>query len=559
MTLNNISSHVYVRHCCECQGECEYYCLTCEKNLCPECKMKHSMILDTKEHNITLYKYKNRILHFREPCKNHPNQLYEKYCDVCNLPFCVDCTEHKEHSNRDVMTVYKKYKEFINNISRNTLYDWQVLLTIIKQDFTTCNKKMAFILSDMTRELQKVKDQLDVVSIDAYIKLHLHRITQNQTTAMNKHLSKIKVADTIYHKFAQLNLPVKFLRFMKKNRFPHKNMTPVRVQHCLFSTTKMDVRDLPIFRNEITRTERIKRNIRRKDLLRLMAVPELQKSSTFKTFTSCEHISCVTREKVWISERKKLFLIDITTGSILHTINDIVDGWWWGLHTVNIDRDLLFISNDNNIIKLSSDRKTAKKILDVTDFPFQLRCLYCSPFTDDLVIGIRYLSSLNFGVVGRLKKNGEIDISPPSPPFIYKDPNYITENNNGDIVVSDYWRGVVVTDRRGKHRFSYTDTPFGSRLLPRGICTDALSHILVCDCYTKTVHILDKDGIFLLSIQTEKSLGPTGKPCSLSYDWNSHLLWVGSWSSTVSRYRHINRHLNLTATGKSNCVIIFFS
>ena len=129
---------------------------------------------------------------------------------------------------------------------------------------------------------------------------------------------------------------------------------------------------------------------------------------------------------------------------------------------------------------------------------------------------------------------------------MFKDPDYITENNNGDIVVSDYWHGVVVANHEGNYRFTYIDTPFGSRLLPRGICTDTLSNILVCDCYTETVMILDKVGRYLLHIPKDLSLGPLGKPCSVSYDWNNHLLWIGSWNNTLSRYRHIHRRYDLS-------------
>ncbi|XP_062587336.1 uncharacterized protein LOC134248975 [Saccostrea cucullata] len=80
---------------------------------------------------------------------------------------------------------------------------------------------------------------------------------------------------------------------------------------------------------------------------------------------------------------------------------------------------------------------------------------------------------------------------------LYNDPNYITENIIGDVIVSDYWRGVVVTDRGGRHRFSYTGPPSGSGLSPYGICTDALSHILVCDFITGTIQMIDKNGHFL--------------------------------------------------------------
>lgn len=64
---------------------------------------------------------------------------------------------------------------------------------------------------------------------------------------------------------------------------------------------------------------------------------------------------------------------------------------------------------------------------------------------------------------------------------LYNGPHKITENNNEDVVVSDLSGAVVVTDSGGRHRFSYTGHPPGSGMLPSGVCTDALSRILVCD------------------------------------------------------------------------------
>lgn len=117
---------------------------------------------------------------------------------------------------------------------------------------------------------------------------------------------------------------------------------------------------------------------------------------------------------------------------------------------------------------------------------------------------------------------------------------YITENSNGDIVVSDWNRSLVVTDCGGRHRFSYTGHPTGSGLSPCGTCTDVFSNILVCDKKTHTVQMIDKDGTFMYFLLT----GSDGilEPWGLGYDINSHLLWVGSYNNNmVNVHRYINR------------------
>ncbi|XP_052695526.1 uncharacterized protein LOC128173892 [Crassostrea angulata] len=81
--------------------------------------------------------------------------------------------------------------------------------------------------------------------------------------------------------------------------------------------------------------------------------------------------------------------------------------------------------------------------------------------------------------------------------------------------------------------------------MPLGICTDALSHILVCDFKTSTVQMLNKDGQFLSHLLTKSQ--EIGLPHSLSYDVNTHRLWVGSENNNkVCVYRYITRQDALT-------------
>lgn len=70
-------------------------------------------------------------------------------------------------------------------------------------------------------------------------------------------------------------------------------------------------------------------------------------------------------------------------------------------------------------------------------------------------------------------------------------PRYIAETNNGDIVVTDFDIGpgaVVVTDKNGIHRFSFTGHPSGSELHPRGICGSDKNNTV---CIYQCIHLKD--------------------------------------------------------------------
>lgn len=168
-------------------------------------------------------------------------------------------------------------------------------------------------------------------------------------------------------------------------------------------------------------------------------------------------------------------------------------------------------------------------------------CVYWSPFTEDLLVGMvgQFVATANKGIVIRYNQAGEITQRMQennNEQKLYSKPRFITDSNTGDVLVSDYCNvicSVVVTERGGRHRFSYTGHK--SVIHPLGICTDTLSNILVCE--RATVHLLDKDGQFLLLLL----IRPSGifSPKSLSYDLNTNRLWVVSKNKIVV-YRYID-------------------
>ncbi|XP_062599272.1 uncharacterized protein LOC134260739 [Saccostrea cucullata] len=178
---------------------------------------------------------------------------------------------------------------------------------------------------------------------------------------------------------------------------------------------------------------------------------------------------------------------------------------------------------------------------------WQPLCVYFSPANGDLLVGMfSYVEETckvnRYNITGQYIQAIQHDNKGQR---LYRGPKYIVENNNGDVIVSDF-NQVVVTDDEGKYRFTYTGIPSGS-LIPRGICTDLLSHILVCDHNTNTLHIIDKDGNLLSQILTRKQGLHT--PYSVCYDNKTHFLWVGSWEdNTVCVYKYLTRECCRTGT-----------
>ncbi|XP_061185845.1 uncharacterized protein LOC133193949 [Saccostrea echinata] len=260
----------------------------------------------------------------------------------------------------------------------------------------------------------------------------------------------------------------------------------------------------------------------------------LQKSVTVEGVKYSCHISCVTSDRVWISDGYNNLILTNTEGEELDHLTDVVSGD--GVHTVNKDGDLIYIDKNYNIIKLSINK--SKSIIINYTAAWRPRCMHSSLSTGDLLV-VMHNTETDENKVARYNSTGENTQTiqhDGTGQELYKLPKYITENRNGDVIVSDLHHDIVVTERGGRHRFSYTGPPSGTRIDPRGVCTDAVSNILVCSHNSHTVQMIDKDGNFLSLIQTFKQ--GMERPFGLGYYGKTQLLWVGSRDNNkVNIYR----------------------
>lgn len=252
-----------------------------------------------------------------------------------------------------------------------------------------------------------------------------------------------------------------------------------------------------------------------------------------KSASDLETISSVTPDEIKISKSKNSLLLKNKVGEVLHYVEDFYDriNLKQGLHAVNNHGELFYVDKFDNIKKLSSDLETITTFIWKTHSDEHPWCLYWSPFSGDLLVTFWMMpwacKVARYNQTGQLIHTTQFDNTGQE---IYLRPGYITENTNGDVVVSDV-SAVVVTDYGGSYRFSYTGHPHETGVEPLGICTNELSHILLCDHKTNSVHIINKNGQFLLNLPSQQNGIKT--PSCLSYDINTHSLWVGSHSNNV--------------------------
>ena len=544
-----------VKRCPHCLGDTEYYCPDCNQELCYECKELHVGNLDTLHHYVMLYREKFDYLQTGK-CEKH-DKSNKEFCSTCDIPICFHCRKHRTHDKQDIIEAYKvKRKEQIGaffQIRCEKLYKacavHASLKTDVRMDVHSCHEQVCLILVGMQRKSQKLIRFFEDGEVQSEKRIEcmklFTRILQENITKMKKHIGKIT---TYEHKHAlSSNKPVQFLKFIKKHRLPQIQNTPKVAKQWLFSLQgHRDVKNIMSFFSKIKRSTRRKRHPKKENLLE-MCSPVIQTYVTIDGIDSCCHISYSTTDKIWISSDSDLILTN-KTGEILHHVSNLL-GELSGSHTVNGCHELIYIANNFSINKISSNNESSM-VSNLESSLWKARCLYYSYSTGNVLVVMKKNDSELYKVVFYNKDWQCVRTIQQNDPSInlYRNPIFITENINGNVVVSDSKKmAVVVTDRRGTHRFTYTGPQSKYGLDPRGLCCDALSNILVCDIKTNTVQIIDEDGQFL-SILLGESRG-ISEPISLSYDPNNHVIWVGSLdNNTVSVYRYLNKFLNWIGT-----------
>lgn len=435
----------------KCGEDTPYFCLRCSCGLCYSCEEKHVSDLKTKSHTIVLFDEVSTDDIYAYA--THHKWLCKKYGKVSKC----------QSWSRSVFQRFPLFSE--------TLFIRQCFLEDIKTDLNNCQKTFIHFKSDMLVKANILKKRLDYFSWDIVLLIY------------HKKISRLQNYEQKYDQLA--NRPVHFILFIKNTILPKIQDAPYFAPRDKFLTSvSFNKYNVIKLLTDIKITER-----------NLTTVFKFHHS--FNVKNGCYNISHVTPDQVWVSDKKSIIMINMR-GENIHPPFDFKHNKFGnGFHTVNNKKELVYIDHNSNICILSKDLRTTTTFIRNTDFIWSPQCLCWTKTNWDLLVAM-FREDLETGKVARYNQSGQLtQISQYDKTGLklYRKPSFIAENNNADVLVSDV-DAIVVTNRAGRHRFTYKGL-LGSGLEPHGICTDPLSHIFVCDGRTRTIHMLNHDGQFL--------------------------------------------------------------
>lgn len=205
-----------IRQCSECSGNLKYFCQTCSFYLCLQCGENHVMSGSKNDiHNIILYREKFNKLRKHEICVRHPGSVYDNYCEVCKIPICTDCTDHKTHTQTDVGTAYEKKRQNREIIKKKILNESLplcfALQTSIDMDLKTLFSDIAKLNSEMIKNSEQLTGCLDPVLHN----FHLEHRCLKQKKELNKYIASTYLYEHVYEHSS--DAPIKFLSSVKKH------------------------------------------------------------------------------------------------------------------------------------------------------------------------------------------------------------------------------------------------------------------------------------------------------------------------------------------------------
>ncbi|XP_062579937.1 uncharacterized protein LOC134241942 [Saccostrea cucullata] len=549
----------------DCDRNCEFYCNLCHTRLCKQCRDEHRRSPETKSHEVVLYQQRKRELP-TEKCKIHPTKDIELLCNECLISFCSKCTAtqaHRGHTFHDLESIYTEiFSHCQGTIAK--IHEYFLPTTKDLQKEIDGDAKEIKIIMNIIRTSMKAEAESLKRLVDDIVSENMEEVNKTEQSLLEKLKSQVKSIEKYkaYLNDLDKKFHVNVCSFEPSKPFTAGDMQIQSIPETtkplmpLFTAGKYSKADIAKLLGKLTFPNN-NEEVRKVKPSKVKNLTSYQKRTSYQVIEDSKPISNVKQTlslSSFVTEDRELTVPGVDevyhmsldrsgrlwvsnyVGNLVQTdlqgnrLKKIQTCRGYGYHTVTQDGDLIFTDFNKKVInKITLDNNITELIKKRDWRPISI---HSSHINGDLLVGMLKGEE---GKVTRYNKTGkEVQNIQRDKKGrgLYSRPHYITENINGDICTSDFIKKtVIVVNKSGRHRFSYTG--HGSGFLPWGICTDVLGHVLVCDL--ENVHLLDQDGELLSLLFTLKQ---ATCPISVCMD-DENNLYVGQGNKTVKVFKYL--------------------
>lgn len=526
------------------------YCDTCRINICKDCVESHVSDVSI-DHKVVPLKHRGSIPDY-SICSEHKTKQRDLHCEQCNISICVECTSSIDHRGHNFLYI----KEKILERKERVLKDLVELEKSLHQKYEEISSNIQVQKDILTENSQTVKTAIskhgddlhqEVESLITKLKSDLYKTESKQLASLNKQqnevavtISEIKKSIARLRKLSNSNDDSLLLSYNSRNaefrNLPHE----IEVTLPSFTPNKINREQLHKQIGSLSFTTKgqlctkVKRGVKSSLQDRLLP-SEPSTLITIETgYRSLYSVSCIGDEEIWTCGLDNIMRLYNIQGELVKSIQTKSGNLPQDI-SVTRDGELIYVDHEDRSVNLVNNKRIEAVVRLQWWKPRNVCCTSSGGFLVMMIKDenkqsrvLRYTGSEKHTF--QFNDNGKLLYSSGGM-------KYVSENKNQDICVADNKaQAIVVINKNGKHRFSYTGPPSASNesFDPVGITTDNHGQILTTDCRNHRIHILDQNGQFLRFIDNCGLHTPWG----LCVDTHNRLLVAESKSGLIKEIRY---------------------
>ncbi|XP_062593395.1 uncharacterized protein LOC134254879 [Saccostrea cucullata] len=537
-----------VKQCQLCPGKdkksaAETCCNSCQVNLCKVCVGNHVISDPDMKHDFVNCEFKNHeIMHHQ--CSLHEEEKCEMFCQLCNSLICLKCLTsgaHENHNVQSISEIYKSRRDVITKDNGELETEIKPVYEAVLSEIETMTSNVLQQHEDRHKSITNLREQFHKL-VENVIRRYLN-VSKEKYSQDNDNLLTLKGEFQRLQSLIQSAIDdnksilssvdsSKLIHYKSRNEdFKH---IPPRFELTVPQFIPAEITEEVLCKMTGIIPETMKINIQGKVIR--VAQPLAHSRKISRNFINePQIISTVTLNpddgltyRIECIPNTNEFYVTCKSETIYHmnTEGDILETIYSEYRDLAVTREGDLVCNDTKNKCINVIKRNGAQCLIALKIWIPLAI--CCTSKGDLLVAMKHGHTLESPEPCKVVRYRDSTVIQEiqcinGDESIYHSPMFIAENKNLDIVVSDSIPGqVVVVDNMGKLKFDYKGHQQSikhEQFLPFGIATDSMCHIFIADHGKHVIHVIDRNGYFLLYISNCE----LHEPYDLSLDSDENL------------------------------------